>query len=65
MTTAPDLSIILARMDVKLDAIIEKTGDHEARLRKLEAGRSWPVVLTNGLLTTLNAALASVVVVGG
>jgi len=73
MTPTPELTVVLARMEVKLDQIIEKSGDHEARLRKLEDpqtsrvanAKNWPVVLTNALLTVLNATLTSTMVVGG
>lgn len=31
-----DVAVILARMEVKLDHALEKTNDHEARIRRLE-----------------------------
>lgn len=77
--TADSLALMLARLEVKLDQLLETAGDHEARLRKLEeqhaataaavqsagGGRSWQVILANALLTAINAAVTGSVVVGG
>ncbi|WP_333758794.1 hypothetical protein [Streptomyces sp. ISBFB 2968] len=64
----PDLSVTLAKMDVKLDQLLTLSGDHETRLRKLEltsnSGKSWQVVLANAIMTIANAALAGTMVVG-
>lgn len=70
MTAAPpDLAVVLARLDVKLDQLILSSGDHEARLRKIEEAQSsskdWKVVLANSLMTVVNAALAGTIVIGG
>lgn len=40
--TTPDVALLLARLDVKLDQLISVSGDHEQRLRKLEE-RRWPL----------------------
>lgn len=40
--TTPDLALVLARLEVKLDQLINASSDHEIRLRKLEE-RRWPL----------------------
>lgn len=69
MTAPPDLPVLLAKMDVKLDQLLSASGDHEARLRKLEEqnahGKNWQVVLANSLMTAVNAVLAGSVVITG
>lgn len=37
-----ELSILLARLEVKLDQLLVLSSDHEARLRSLES-RRWPL----------------------
>lgn len=70
MTTPPaDVAVTLAKMDVKLDQLLTLSGDHEARLRKLEeganSGRNWQTIMANTLLTAANAALAGTTLWGG
>lgn len=40
--TTPDVALVLARLEVKLDQLIAVSSDHEVRLRKLEE-RRWPL----------------------
>lgn len=40
--TTPDVALLLARLEVKLDSLIASSSDHEARIRKLEE-RRWPL----------------------
>lgn len=43
MSTIPDpTAVILARLEIKVDTLLAASGDHEARLRALEA-RRWPL----------------------
>lgn len=42
VSAPPDLAVILARLEVKLDQLLSASNDHEARLRKLEE-RRWPL----------------------
>lgn len=69
MTGHDSYAVILARLEVKLDQLIESSSDHEIRMRKLEEsqsqGKNWQVILTNSLLTAVNAALAGTTVLGG
>lgn len=64
-----DLTVTLARLEVKLDQLIEKSSDHEVRLRKVEEtqsqGKNWQVILANSIMTALNAVLAGTTVIGG
>jgi hypothetical protein len=46
MTTTPDLAIVLARLEMKVDQLLADASDHETRLRALEAhrdDRKWPL----------------------
>lgn len=77
MTTTPDLVILLARLEVKLDQALGATSDHESRLRKVEAqmngstdhetrikqleGRRWPLPV----LASVTSAISLVVAVVG
>lgn len=36
MTAPPELAVVLARLEVKLDGLILSSSDHEKRLRELE-----------------------------
>lgn len=42
--TTPDVALVLARLEVKLDQLILVSSDHEVRLRKLEE-RRWPLTV--------------------
>ncbi|MEU0398346.1 hypothetical protein ABZ208_37510 [Streptomyces sp. NPDC006208] len=73
MTTAPgDLAILFARLEVKLDQLIDASGDHEARIRRLEdrtpgvgKGTHWAVVLANAIMTAITTVAAGSTVIGG
>jgi hypothetical protein len=59
----------LAKINVKLDTLLEKSGDHEKRLRSLElnptaTAKNWPIVMTNALMTIANALLVGSQTVG-
>lgn len=71
MTTVPNpdpTAVILARLEIKVDRLLADSGDHEARLRKLEetssGGKNWQVILANSIMTALNAVLAGTTVIG-
>lgn len=72
MTVAPEavqVATELAKMNVKLDTLLEKSGDHEQRLRTLEltptvSSKNWPVLLTNAIMTVANAILAGMTATG-
>lgn len=77
MTTTPDLVILLARLEVKLDQALGATSDHESRLRKVEAqmngstdhetrikqleGRRWPLPV----LAAVVSGISLVVTIAG
>ncbi len=71
-TVTPDaiqVATELAKMNVKLDTLLEKSGDHEIRLRTLElspaaSGKNWPVLLTNALMTIANAVFVGTTTIG-
>lgn len=54
-----ELSILLARLEVKLDQLLTLSSDHESRLRSLEA-RRWPLPVvgaaTGGLALLISLA---------
>lgn len=54
-----ELSILLARLEVKLDQLLTVSGDHEARIRNLET-RRWPLPVV-AVLTGVAALGISVI----
>lgn len=40
--SSTDLMLMLVRLDVKMDSLVQQTVDHEVRLRTLEKAR-WPL----------------------
>jgi hypothetical protein len=68
-TNTPDLTVTLARLEVKLDQLISSSSDHEIRMRKLEAthssGKALVVTITNAVLTAITTAMAGTTVLGG
>lgn len=59
--TPPDPAVTLARIEVKLDQALAVVGDHEDRIRALEA-RAWPRASLN-LWISACAAMAAVAAV--
>lgn len=65
MTTVPsnqpsntDLLIMLVRVETKIDAIVAKADDHEARLRILEKAR-WPLPSVGALTGVAGVIVAT------
>lgn len=61
---ADDPAITLARIEVKVDALLARDEDHENRLRALEA-RNWPRQSVNLWVSTCAALAAVATVVEG
>ncbi|NUP38960.1 MAG: hypothetical protein HOY76_18575 [Streptomyces sp.] len=61
---APDASVTLARIEVKLDAVLRTNDDHESRIRALES-RNWPRQSLNLWVAGLSAAAAGAAVFQG
>lgn len=56
MSVDPEsIAIVLARVDVKLDQLLESTGDHEQRLRALET-RRWPLPSLSAVIAVTSLA---------
>jgi hypothetical protein len=53
------LALQLARMEVKLDQLLVESGDHEARIRKLEE-RRWPLPVMSAVCSLIAVGLAVV-----
>lgn len=53
---ASEFPVTIARIETKIDRLIQNEGDHETRIRALES-RRWPLATVNTLLS-----LAAVVV---
>ena len=62
--SSPDASVTLARIEVKLDAVLRTNDDHESRIRALES-RNWPRQSLNLWVAGLSAAAAAAAVVQG
>lgn len=52
-----DLLVALTRVETKIDSVVITTGDHENRLRKLEA---WRYALPSSLVLGLGSAILSI-----
>lgn len=53
METLPDVAIVLARLEVKLDQVLTASKDHESRIRKLEE-RRWPLPVVAAIFSGLS-----------
>lgn len=60
MTVSPDpTAVILARLELKVDQLLVSSGDHEARLRALEA-RRWPLPVVGAVSGLVSLAVSFV-----
>jgi len=68
MTTAPDMAVTLARVEMKIDTLVKSASDHETRLRDLEAtsrsNRALAMTIANAVLTVITTAMAGSSVIG-
>jgi len=62
MDQTDPLAIILARVEVKLDQLLQDSGDHEQRIRKLEE-RRWPLPIVSAIVSVAALAIAGIGVV--
>lgn len=53
MKAPPELALVMARVEVKLDQVLHLATDHEQRLRKLEE-RRWPLPVTAVLASAVS-----------
>jgi len=63
MTAPPELAVVLARLEVKLDTLIGSTADHEKRLRELE--QAMPIKDNKGNVVTAEMLIRAVALIVG